>query len=721
MPVINLLNETATGKSIDQNSANLINLYLTEDQDQGKFSTAAYYTPGLTVFSNIASPVRALFSFHGTLYAVGGNTLYSITSGGVATTRGVLNSSSGFCKIRAINAQLLIIDSTTGYYYTIATNTFGIIPNSSAGQLVQTVTVLTHGQNYTAPTVAFSGGGGAGAAATANISGGVTSATVTAGGSLYTNLPAVTFTDNAGQGSGATGAAVVQGSVTSINVLSSGTGYLSAPTVVITDSSGTGSGATATAVLTAGVVSSVTVNTGGSNYNILTTTISFTGGSGSGASAVAFFVGSVTAITINTPGSGYSTSVSVAFSGGGGTGATATATVSKVVNTITVTATGTGYTSLPTVTINDSTGTGATATAQTSTSAFPLNPIDIECQDEFGLVLYPNSQTFASSAISNLAVWPNLSFASTTGNYQNLVAIISLFRQPFLMQEQTTEVWENGGLPNFTFQRNQSYYMEYGCAATLSVAKGNNTCYFLGRAPSGGNVVVTIHNGYSPLIISNRAINYQISTYATVSDAVGFVYQQEGHEFYVLTFPTQGVTWVYDISTAQWHQRQSTVGGLQTRWLPSCYTFCYNTNLVGDYQSGNIYTLDMNNYTENGTSIVRTLISHPFFGQSQWIFLDRVELYFDNTPDTSSSNIINLSISRDGGNTFGTAKPQSAQGAGLTSYGPRIYWNRLGIAKTFVVKLQTSMNAKYIILGATAIVRGETATTQSSPGTGGLQ
>jgi hypothetical protein len=46
-----------------------------------------------------------------------------------------------------------------------------------------------------------------------------------------------------------------------------------------------------------------------------------------------------------------------------------------------------------------------------------------------------------------------------------------------------------------------------------------------------------------------------IQSYSTVSDAVGFSYQQSGHEFYVLTFPTADKTWCYDLATGLWHRR----------------------------------------------------------------------------------------------------------------------------------------------------------------------
>jgi sugar lactone lactonase YvrE len=86
--------------------------------------------------------------------------------------------------------------------------------------------------------------------------------------------------------------------------------------------------------------------------------VTLTGGKGIGASATATVAGgAVSAVTVTTEGSGYTTAPTVSFTGGGGTGATATATITNgVVTSIAVTAGGSGYTSAPTVVL---TGAGS--------------------------------------------------------------------------------------------------------------------------------------------------------------------------------------------------------------------------------------------------------------------------------------------------------------------------------------------------------------------------
>jgi hypothetical protein len=121
-------------------------------------------------------------------------------------------------------------------------------------------------------------------------------------------------------------------------------------------------------------------------------------------------------------------------------------------------------------------------------------------------------------------------------------------REVFILGETTSEVWVDAGLFPFPFQKLPGTNMQHGCAAKNSVARLGETFAFLAKDDRGQSVVVHM-NGYLPVRISTHAIENEIQTYSTVSDAIGFSYQQAGHEFYVLTFPTADKTWVYDLAT----------------------------------------------------------------------------------------------------------------------------------------------------------------------------
>ncbi len=224
--------------------------------------------------------------------------------------------------------------------------------------------VTNGGSGYgtsTPPNVSINGGGGTGAAGTAQISG-ITSIklNIAGGGSGYSAPPDISFTDPTGTGAAAT--ALING-ITAVNVTSGGGGYTVAPDVTFTDTGGTGTGASATTEISG--VTAVNMGSGGTGYGSAPT-VNFTGGGGTGAAGTATISGGVvTGVTITDSGRGYVSAPMVNFSGGSPiTPASATATVAPAsVTWVTVTNSGSNYTGPVTVTFTGGGGTGSGAAA----------------------------------------------------------------------------------------------------------------------------------------------------------------------------------------------------------------------------------------------------------------------------------------------------------------------------------------------------------------------
>ena len=76
--------------------------------------------------------------------------------------------------------------------------------------------------------------------------------------------------------------------------------------------------------------------------------------------------------------------------------------------------------------------------------------------------------------------------------------------------------------------------------------------------------------------------------------------QQDGHSFYVLTFPSANATWVYDAATQAWHERPGFQNGQFTRHRSNCQCNFNGAIVVGDFENGNIYQFDLDVYADNG-------------------------------------------------------------------------------------------------------------------------
>jgi hypothetical protein len=147
-----------------------------------------------------------------------------------------------------------------------------------------------------------------------------------------------------------------------------------------------------------------------------------------------------------------------------------------------------------------------------------------------------------------------LDFASAEGYPDNVISLIVDHREIFLFGTTSVEVWYDAGTPDFPLARIQGAFMEVGCEAAYSVAKLDNSVFWVGSDARG----VGLSTGLTatPLReISTNAVEYAIQSYGNITDAIGYTYQQDGHPFYVLIFPSAQATWVYDVSTQLWHER----------------------------------------------------------------------------------------------------------------------------------------------------------------------
>ncbi len=225
--------------------------------------------------------------------------------------------------------------------------------------------------------------------------------------------------------------------------------------------------------------------------------------------------------------------------------------------------------------------------------------------DGFFVFTVPNSQMFFVTALNDGTNVDALDFASAEGSPDGLRGLIVSNLEVWLMGLNSVEVWYNAGLPDFPLARIQGAFNEIGCAATYTLAKTTGGIFWLGSDARGAGMVYK-SNGYQARRVSTHAIEWQIQSYGDISDALGYTYQQDGHSFYVLTFPSandgRGATWCYDETADAWHERESwdSALGVPIRHRSNCQTYFSGLTVVGDYEDGRIYHLDPETYDDDG-------------------------------------------------------------------------------------------------------------------------
>jgi hypothetical protein len=327
----------------------------------------------------------------------------------------------------------------------------------------------------------------------------------------------------------------------------------------------------------------------------------------------------------------------------------------------------------------------------------------VDITDNYFIYNKPDSQLWAASDLLSPITDP-LSFASKDGSPDDLVALIVDRREVYLLGEMSSEVWiDSGGVP-FPFTRIPGTSTQQGIAAQYSMARMGNSFAYVSKNNRGEAMIVRM-NGYFPERISTHAVETTLVN-QNVSDAVAWTYQLEGHEVYVVTFPSvgeNGLTWAFDNTTGLWHKWLYRNNQNQfERHRGNCCAFFNQQILVGDYANGKIYQLSREFYTDDGQPIRRIRraphitsdLQRQYFHELQIQFQPGVGLSTGQGKDPQAM----LRWSNDGGSTWSNEYWTSIGKQG--KYQNRAIWRRLGWSRDKVFEVSVSDPVKAVIISA---------------------
>ena len=688
-----------TAPSIYQDDQECINWRPEIDPTKGQGArgvVALYPTPGLTnvVTLQNAQVVRGMRTVSGGQYcvAVCGPYVYVLNSSFTPTIIGQLNSSTGQVGISDNGTNVYIVDGSYRYTWRISAPSAAVFQGTISGTTLTITRVISgtiaanqslFGVGVPNETVIVSGSG-----TTWTLNNSATIATA-----IQMNSAAVAGVITAS----------ISGSTLTVTAVTSGTIY---PGQTIQ-----GTSVTANTVVTAlgsGTVLSQSIATGGTGYAV-NDTITVLGG---------VYGSSPATYTVSTISAGVVTGLTQTFAG------QYTSTPTNPASTST-NGSGTGLTlNLTFGTGSGSTGNYVVSGTQTVSSEtmyllnFSVLPSSdgafsgasiVDIVDNYFVYNRPSTQQWAASNLLSPMTY-GLSYASKFTGPDNLVSLVCDHGQVYLLGEQTSEVWADQGTFPFAFQRIPGSSSQHGLAAANSIARLGNSFAYVAKN-NRGQAEIVIMNGYFPQRISTHAVENTLVN-ESISDAIAYTYQLEGHECYVVTFPSLDITWVYDITTQLWHKWLWTDSqNNYHRHRSNCSAFFQNVVLVGDWQNGQIYQLDPNNYTDNSDSIRRlrrcphltTDLQRQYFDELQIQFQPGVGLEGITDPPLNAETIganpqAMLRWSSDGGSTWSN---EHWSGIGKVGrYKNRIIWRRLGWARDRIYEVVVTDPINAVIVSA---------------------
>jgi hypothetical protein len=265
-------------------------------------------------------------------------------------------------------------------------------------------------------------------------------------------------------------------------------------------------------------------------------------------------------------------------------------------------------------------------------SGAPGSPSQVEYIDGFFLVLLRNSQTIYISTPLDASSWPPLQLLVVTVFSDNVQGMIQNQRRLAVIGRKRSTTYYDSGSANI-FDVDPSGTVENGMASVFGMCRLDNSIFWIDQ-DERGNGIVRRNSGYTPVRISNHAIEFAMQGYPTIADCVAYPYQDQGHSFAVFYFPTANKTWVYDVATGQWHERGywNTNTGKFSAHKSQNHAFAFGMHLVGDPTSGNIYQMAIpsqtggawNFVTDSGNPIRRVRRSPHISVENHWQFYNEL-------------------------------------------------------------------------------------------------
>lgn len=311
--------------------------------------------------------------------------------------------------------------------------------------------------------------------------------------------------------------------------------------------------------------------------------------------------------------------------------------------------------------------------------------------DGYAVVNKKETGEFYISTSYDFSEWNPLDFATAESYPDDITHIETDKSLIWVFGKKTLEVYQNTGNADFPFEVLRSVTSHFG-ALPKTIERLDNTLCWLAQNEQGGRVVVRLVSNADPQVISDEEINTFLASipreeFENVETASLW---WQGHPWYVLTFKTLdtfGRTLVFDLSTGacfEWSGRYASVDTIGR--IPfSTHVYFNHEHLVGDWDTGDIYRLSGHNL--NGEEMLKERQFRAIRADGMPLKFPKIEAEM-NTGNGTDSDTIALSLSFDGGRTWGNVRTKSIGAQG--EYSKRVTWWRNGQGRNTVIRLRTT-------------------------------
>ncbi len=294
----------------------------------------------------------------------------------------------------------------------------------------------------------------------------------------------------------------------------------------------------------------------------------------------------------------------------------------------------------------------ANTLVQITASGYPLQTAMGTYLDTYFLTSKGDSAQFNVSGLLDGLAWSSLDFAIRVQGSDNIVGIVQFNKLIWLIGSLTSEPWFDSGAASFPYQSVPQVLIPIGCCAQFSIVRTSGALCWLHQSERGQGIFVAASD-YNPKRVSIGVRQNLVYLYSIITDAVSFAMTWLGHEFILLHFPSGNATWAFDLSEGAWSNWSwwNAASGYQERFRGWVHCQAFGGHLVGDWQNGNIYTLDPTLATDAGEPIIWERTSPHIKDDKVMMFYANFQLDTE-TGLGGSTPTARVNWTDDGGKTF---------------------------------------------------------------------
>lgn len=322
-------------------------------------------------------------------------------------------------------------------------------------------------------------------------------------------------------------------------------------------------------------------------------------------------------------------------------------------------------------------------------AALDFIPGYVSFQDTYFIAPDLNSTEWRLSGNNDGLTW--LRDAAHTGTFQTKAdSPVAAVRIPgkgnllFVFGKIVTEPWYDLGYQLFPYQRNSYDNIDYGTSNPATIATSDKFICWLGINEKSGPVIM-YSTGGDPQQISNDGINFKLSKLAHPENAYGFLFKQDGHLIYQLTFPDpkDNLTLAFDFTTNKFF---TLTDEHMNYHIAKRVVFFNNTYYFVAFNDGNLYELNTKYTTYDGAEIPRIRVcSHNRMPDSSRFVATNASFTLEQGED-SDLQAIDMSISKDGGQSFSNYSRKDLNAKGYRQN--RLNWWDMGITNDLVAQFR---------------------------------